>query len=96
MSIVPRCDKGTQMSPSETENDAHSSPKSSAASVMDQEDCHSPKLEIRDVQVDSQATVIRGSKRHAAKLIKREDLRENSAEAQVSCWDIEESTKYVT
>lgn len=104
LSLVPRCDKGTQMSPTETENDEHSSPRSSATSVMDQEEWHSPKLEVRDVQVDSQATVMRGSKRHAARLTKKDslhskDLRENSDEAQVSCRDIEESTldtsKYV-
>ncbi|RDX68065.1 Remorin 4.1, partial [Mucuna pruriens] len=91
-----RCDKGTQMSPAETENDAHSSPKSSATSVVDQQECHSPKLEVRDVQVDSQATIIRWSKRHATKLTKKDSLhskasREISAEAQASCWDVEES-----
>ncbi|CAK8562413.1 unnamed protein product [Lathyrus sativus] len=96
-SLVPRYDKGTQMSPTETENDVDSSPKSSPCSAIDQEDCHYPKLEVRDVEVDSQATVMRGSKRHGAKLIKNDSLhrtefRENSADAQVSCWDIEEST----
>lgn len=105
ISHVPRCDKGTQMSPTETENDAHSSPKSSTTSAIEQEDFHYPKLEVRDVEVDSQATVIRGSKRHAAKLLTKNDsmhttdLRKNSADAQDSCWDIEESTldtsKYV-
>lgn len=92
------------MSPEESENDSHSSRKSSTNSVMDQQACHSPKLEVRDVQVDCQATVVRGSKRHSAKLTKKDSLhstdsRENSAEAQVTCWDIEESTldnsKYV-
>lgn len=97
MSLVPRCDKGTQMSPTETENDAHSSPKSSATSAIDQEYCHYPKLEVRDVEVDSQATVTRGSKRHVARLTKshslcRTEMRENGVDAPVSCWDIEEST----
>ncbi|CAI8609275.1 unnamed protein product [Vicia faba] len=96
-SLVPRYDKGTQMSPTETENDVDSSPRSSATSAIDQEDCLYPKLEVRDVEVDSEATVMRGSKRHGAKLIKndsmhRSEMRENSADAQVSCWDIEEST----
>lgn len=90
-----RCDKGTQMSPAETENDAHSSPKSCAASVVDQQECHSPKLEVRDVQVDSQATIIRWSKRHVTKLTKKDsihgkDSREISAEAQTS-WDTHDS-----
>ncbi|ESW27917.1 hypothetical protein PHAVU_003G243700 [Phaseolus vulgaris] len=92
-----RCDKGTQMSPAETENDAHSSPMSSAAtSVVDQQERHSPKLEVRDVQVDSQATIIRWSKRHATKLAKKDilhnkDSRETSAQAPASCWEIDES-----
>ncbi|KAL2333547.1 hypothetical protein Fmac_014760 [Flemingia macrophylla] len=90
-----RCDKGTQMSPAETENDAHSSPKSSATSVADQQECHSTKLEVRDVQVDSQATIIRWSKRHATKLPKKDSLHSKDsrairAEAQGSCWDVEE------
>ncbi|XP_020236648.1 uncharacterized protein LOC109816166 [Cajanus cajan] len=90
-----RCDKGTQMSPSETENDAHSSPKSSATSVVDQQECHSPKLEVRDVQVDSQATIIRWSKRHATKLANKDSLhskdsRAISAETQASCWENDE------
>ncbi|XP_058751605.1 uncharacterized protein LOC131624699 [Vicia villosa] len=94
-SLVPRYDKGTQMSPTETENDVDSSPKSSATSAIDQEDCYYPKLEVRDVEVDSEATVMRGSKRHGTKSIKndlmhRSELRENSV--QVSDWDIEEST----
>ncbi|KAK7386443.1 hypothetical protein VNO78_26672 [Psophocarpus tetragonolobus] len=90
-----RCDKGTQMSPPETENNdaqSHSSPKSSA---VDQQECHSPKLEVRDVQVDSQATIIRWSKRHGTKVTKKDSLhskdsREISAEAPAS-WDIDES-----
>ena len=92
-----RCDKGTQMSPAETENDAHSSPMSSdATSVVDQQERHSPKLEVRDVQVDSQATIIRWSKRHATKLAKKDilhnkDSRETSAQAPASCWEIDES-----
>ncbi|KHN41517.1 hypothetical protein glysoja_047863 [Glycine soja] len=90
-----RCDKGTQMSPGEIENDSHSSPKSCATSIVDQQQCHSSKLEVRDVEVDSQATIVRWSKRHATKLAKKDtlhskDLREISAEAQAS-WDIDES-----
>ncbi|XP_027345606.1 uncharacterized protein LOC113857683 [Abrus precatorius] len=92
-----RCDRGTQMSPEETENDAHSSPKSCATSIIGQQDCISTKLEVRDVQVDSEATIIKWSKRHATKLTKKDslhskELREISAQAQASCWDINEST----
>ncbi|KAK7251043.1 hypothetical protein RIF29_33910 [Crotalaria pallida] len=96
-SFFSRCDKGTQMSSPETENDAHSSPKSSANSVMDQQDYHSPKLEVRDVQVDSQATLTKWSKRHAAKLTKKDSLHskhsiEYSIESKTSSWDVVEST----
>ncbi|KAK7331072.1 hypothetical protein VNO77_25284 [Canavalia gladiata] len=92
-----KCDKATQMSPAETENDAHASPKSSATSVTDQQNCHSLKLEVRDVEVDSQATIIRWSKRHAIKLTKKnsrhsKDLRQIGAEGQAPCWDIDDST----
>ncbi|KAK7263132.1 hypothetical protein RJT34_30717 [Clitoria ternatea] len=97
ISDFSRCDKGTQMSPAETENEAHSSPKSCATSVMDQQDCHSPKSEVRDVQVDSQATIIRWSKRHSTKSTKKDSMhskhsRDISAEAQTSCWDNDDST----
>ncbi|MED6147163.1 hypothetical protein PIB30_041492 [Stylosanthes scabra] len=95
-------DKGTQMSPADgTESDLHSSPESCAASAIDQPGCHSPKLEVRDVQVDSQATVIRGSKRYATKSTKTESIskefRENSTEtSQFLSWDIEESASDIS
>lgn len=97
ISPYSRCDKGTQMSSPETENDAHSSPKSSATSVMDQQHCHSPKLEVRDVQVDSQETVMKWSKRNATKWTKKDslhikDIRQDSIEAKASSWDVVEST----
>ncbi|KAL5184320.1 Remorin 4.1 [Glycine soja] len=89
-----RCDKGTQMSLGEAENDSHSSPKSCATSVVEQQEWHSPKLEVRDVEVDSQSTIIRWSKRHATKLPKKDtlhskDSREIREEDQAS-WDIDE------
>ena len=91
-------DKGTQMSPPETEDDANSSPESSPTSAMNQKNGHSTKLEVRDVQVDSQATVTRWSKSHATKLNSphSKDLKESSTEAQVSCLDIAESTLDIT
>ncbi|KAK7252832.1 hypothetical protein RIF29_37052 [Crotalaria pallida] len=78
MSPFSKCDKGTQMSPDDTENDAHSSPKSSATEAADQKNCHSTKLEVRDVEIDSEATAIRWST--------------SNAETQASCWDIADST----
>ncbi|KAE9614311.1 hypothetical protein Lal_00016743 [Lupinus albus] len=93
-SFFSRCDKGTQMS--SPENDAHSSSKSSATSVMDQQNCHSPKLEVRDVKIDNQAILIKWSKKHATKLTKndsmhRKDSREDSIESKASSWDVVKS-----
>ncbi|CAJ1929623.1 unnamed protein product [Sphenostylis stenocarpa] len=64
-SPLSRRDKGTQMSPPETENDA---PKSSPTSTMNEENSHAAKLEVRDVEVDSEATIIRWSKSHVPRL----------------------------
>ncbi|XP_057727021.1 uncharacterized protein LOC130942899 [Arachis stenosperma] len=97
--MFSKCDKGTQMSPAdETESDLHSSPESCTGSAMVQPGCHSPKLEVRDVQVDSQATLIRGSKRHATKsLSSHKEFRENSTEtSQFSPWDIEDSASDIS
>ncbi|KAK7309216.1 hypothetical protein RJT34_05757 [Clitoria ternatea] len=94
MSPLSKRDKGTQMSPPETESDAPSSPKSSPTSAMDQQDSLSTsKLEVRDVGVDNQATVIRCSKSNAAKLslLPDKDLRKSSTESQASGLDIAES-----
>ncbi|CAL0330764.1 unnamed protein product [Lupinus luteus] len=96
-SFLSRCDKGTQMSSLETENEAHSSPKSCATPIMDQQGYHSPKLEVRDVQVDTEATLIKWAKKHATKLTKKDSLhskhiREDSIESKDSSWDVVEST----
>lgn len=95
MSPMSKIDRGTQVSSSETENEDHSSRKSSSPIlVMDQKRCDSEKLEIRDVQVDCQANVIKGSKRYASK--------PSATESKVSGLDIAESSsdtsssKYVT
>ncbi|KAJ1381246.1 Remorin, C-terminal [Sesbania bispinosa] len=82
-------DKGTQMSSPEAENDAHSSPKSSPTSAMDQKSFHSTKSEVRDVQVDSQATVIRESKQNP---LHGKDLKKISTETRTPGLDIAEST----
>ncbi|KAL5099268.1 hypothetical protein RYX36_003595 [Vicia faba] len=87
MSPMSKIDRGTQMSSPETENDDHSSPKSSSPILaMDQKSCHSEKLEIRDVQVDFQANVDKGSKSYASK------LKKSGTEGKVSGLDIAESS----
>jgi hypothetical protein len=91
MSPFSKIDRGTQMSSSESENEDHSSPKSSSPILaMDQKSCHSEKLEIRDVQVDCQ------TKSYASKLssLHGKELRKSSTEAQASGLDTS-SSKYV-
>ncbi|TKY70575.1 Remorin, C-terminal [Spatholobus suberectus] len=92
-SPLSKCDKGTQMSPPESENDA---PKSSPTPAMDQQNSHSAKLEVRDVEVDSEATIIRWSKSksYVPKLsfLPGKDLRKSSTKPQASGLDIAEST----
>ncbi|XLU27646.1 hypothetical protein S245_063712, partial [Arachis hypogaea] len=51
------------------------------------------KLEIRDVEVDSEATVIRWPKGHATKLT---SFQESNSEIQTSCSDIAKSTMDIT
>jgi hypothetical protein len=89
MSPFSKIDRGTQMSSSESENEDHSSPKSSSPILaMDQKSCHSEKLEIRDVQVDCQ------TKSYASKLssLHGKELKKSGTEAQASGLDIAEST----
>ncbi|RZC30664.1 hypothetical protein D0Y65_001958 [Glycine soja] len=89
---LSKCDKGTQMSPPETENDA---PKSSPNSTMDQQNYLSAKLEVRDVEIDREATTVRWSKSHVPKLslIPGIHSRKSSrTEAKASGLDIADST----
>ncbi|XP_016195503.1 remorin-like [Arachis ipaensis] len=51
------------------------------------------KLEVRDVEVDSEATVIRWPKGHATKLT---SFKESNSEIQTSCSDIAKSTMDIT
>lgn len=95
MSPMSKIDKGTQMSSPETENEDHSSPKSSSPILaMNPKSCHSEKLEIKDVQVDCQANVIKWSKTYATKLssFNGKELKKSDTEAQASGLDIAEST----
>ncbi|XP_012574525.1 uncharacterized protein [Cicer arietinum] len=82
-----KIDKGTQMSSPETENEDHSSTKSSSPNLaMDQKICHSAKLDVRDVQVDCQANVIKWSKSYASKLSSShgKELKRSRTEANTS------------
>ncbi|XP_054823600.1 uncharacterized protein LOC129321734 [Prosopis cineraria] len=92
MSPISKRDKGTQMSP-ESEDDEHLSVVSSPGSVTDQQTHCSTKLGVRDVEVDSQAPIIKWFERHATKMTENASLqakssRETSTEAETSSWDI--------
>lgn len=97
----------TQMSP---EGSTHSSCRGRSSSppstdpVLEPQSDHPAKLEIREVQVDKRATVIRWSKRPGSRRIKRgqpdvEEFNPNAADAHSSSWDISEEvsdfSKYV-
>ncbi|KAL5557003.1 hypothetical protein UlMin_039239 [Ulmus minor] len=74
---VPQRDMGTQMSPKDcmNSNRGRSSLSSSSPpallSIMEQQSENSGKLEVRDVQVDKRATVIRGSRRRGSRSTKK-------------------------
>ncbi|XP_028764087.1 uncharacterized protein LOC114722263 [Neltuma alba] len=92
MSPISKRDKGTQMSP-EAEDDEHPQEISCPPLATDQQGGYSTKLEVRDVEVDSQAPIIRWSKRHATKMTRNawpqaKSFRETSTEAEDSSWDI--------
>ncbi|XP_014519479.1 uncharacterized protein LOC106776513 [Vigna radiata var. radiata] len=92
LTCLSRCDKGTQMSPPETENDAA---KSSPTWTMNHQNSHAARLEVRDVEVDSEATIIRWSKSHVPRLSLlpgKHSRKRSSTEAQPSGLDIAEST----
>ncbi|KAE7999618.1 hypothetical protein FH972_004026 [Carpinus fangiana] len=99
---VLRRDMATQMSP---EGSINSSPRGKSSfsptppsfpSIMETQGDNSPKLEVRDVQVDKRATVIRWSKRQKTYVTKKglphvEDFNKHAKEAQASSWDIAEA-----
>ncbi len=109
---VSRRDMATQMSP---EIEVHSSPRGKSplshptpppfpSNIVETQGDNSAKLEVRDVQVDKRATVIRWSKRRTTNVVKKrlphvEDLNKNAMEAQASSWNVAESemniSKYV-
>ncbi|XWS41906.1 hypothetical protein CRYUN_Cryun17cG0122400 [Craigia yunnanensis] len=102
--VVSRRDMATQMSPDGSSS--HSSPRERSSF------CHSPlpilplpaaenndhpsKLDIREVQIDEQATITNWSKRHGSRRIKKgmpdfEDFYQNSTAASAVSLDISEA-----
>ncbi|KAF7828727.1 Remorin 4.1 [Senna tora] len=91
--VVSKRDKGTQMSPESEDEEESAVNTSPSAANTDEQSQRGSKLEVRDVEVDSEATIIRWSKRHASKMIKSNSLRakqfsETSTEAEASSWDL--------
>ncbi|XP_042515476.1 uncharacterized protein LOC122089832 [Macadamia integrifolia] len=104
-SAVSRRDMATQMSP---EGSTHSSPKgrlsfSSSAPpsllpIVELQSCYSTKSEVRDVQVDERVTVARWSRKRTTRMAAKgppdaEEWRKKAAEAQVSAWEVADTTK---
>lgn len=104
-SNVSRRDMATQMSPKRS---SHSSLQewsslspfpSSLLPIVEPHSDHSAKLEVRDVQVDKWASVIRWSKRYGARKkdsLDAEDLYKSAMEGQGTSWDFAgAANKYV-
>lgn len=99
-----RRDMATQMSPDGSTN---SSPKGlslpsplppSLLPIVEPHSDHSAILEVRDVQVDKWATVLRWSKRYGTRTSKKnsldvEESYKSSVEPRNSSWDIEDAAK---
>lgn len=99
--VVSRKDMATQMSPEdsappsprERSSSACPSPPPSVLSIVELQQEHPSKVEIKEVQIDKRATMIRWSKRHASRIIKKglpdiEDFHKSSRRASASSWDI--------
>ncbi|XP_058089534.1 uncharacterized protein LOC131236415 [Magnolia sinica] len=105
--VVSRRDMATQMSP---ESSSRSSPQErpsfshSPALVLPIEELqnhHSPKQEIRDVQVDDRVTVTRWSKKDGIRGISKGSVnigewKKKAVEARASAWEVAETEKRIS
>ncbi|KAJ9166243.1 hypothetical protein P3X46_021021 [Hevea brasiliensis] len=106
-SSVSRRDMATQMSP---EGSNHSSPSGrasfsvstpSALTIMELENIHSSKSEVRDVEVDEKVTFTRWTKKHRVRNQGKrseivDDWRKKTADARCSGWDVAEAAKSIS
>ncbi|XP_022775952.1 uncharacterized protein LOC111317705 isoform X2 [Durio zibethinus] len=104
---VSRRDMATQMSPQVS---SHSSPKErasfspsspSALPIMELQNIHTSKSEVRDVQVDERVTMTRWSKKHRARNTGKsseivDDWRKRAVDTCISTWDVTETTKSIS
>ncbi|KDP38327.1 hypothetical protein JCGZ_04252 [Jatropha curcas] len=106
-SAVSRRDMATQMSP---EGSNHSSPSRrlsfsastpSALPIVELQNIHSNKSEVRDVQMDERVTVTRWSKKHRTRNQGKsseivDDWRKKAVDARSSAWDVSEAAKSIS
>ncbi|KAK6939609.1 Remorin, C-terminal [Dillenia turbinata] len=103
---VSRRDMGTQMSP---EGSTHSSPKQrplspslpSVLPVVELQNIHSSRLEVRDVEVDERVTMTRWSKKHRSRIPGKgsdivDDWKTRAIEARSSTWEVAEKAKNIS
>ncbi|XP_042490921.1 uncharacterized protein LOC122070785 [Macadamia integrifolia] len=104
-SAASRRDMSTQMSP---EGSTHSSPKGRPSfspsplplllPTVELQSLNSSKSDVRDVQVDERVTVTRWSRKHSTQQPEKgstgaEIWRKEASEAQVSAWEVADTTK---
>ncbi|KAK3028296.1 hypothetical protein RJ639_037473 [Escallonia herrerae] len=104
---VSRRDMATQMSP---EGSPYSSPRrrpssslsaSSVLPILELQSTHSPKPEVRDVQVDERVTVTRWSKKHGVRILGKgsenvDDWKTKALEVRSTTWDVSETAKSIS
>lgn len=102
---VSQRDMATQMSPKERRRRSSFSPSTPALiALAEQQSDHSDQSEVKDVEVDKRATMIRWSKRRGIRFSKKgpldvNDFNENAVEVRTSSFNIAEAamdiSKYV-
>ncbi|KAK2995597.1 hypothetical protein RJ640_020233 [Escallonia rubra] len=104
---VSRRDMATQMSP---EGSPYSSPRrrlssslsaSTVLPILELESTHSPKPEVRDVQVDERVTLTRWSKKHGVRILGKgsenvDDWKTKALEVRSTTWDVSETAKSIS
>ena len=103
--VVSQRDMATQMSPKERRRRSSFSPSPPALlSLAEQQSDHSDQSEVKDVEVEKRATMVRWSKRRGIRFSKKgppddNDFNENAVEVRTSSFDITEAamdiSKYV-
>uniref|UniRef100_A0A7N0UXH6 Remorin C-terminal domain-containing protein n=2 Tax=Kalanchoe fedtschenkoi TaxID=63787 RepID=A0A7N0UXH6_KALFE len=100
---VSRRDMATQMSPegSPCSSSRRRQSTSSALSVVEMRNNHSPRLDARDVEVDERVTMTRWSRKKKSRLGGRgtenvDDWTRKAAEAHSTAWEVSEAAKSIS